>query len=83
MRFFISAQSQGKYEESLDKSKKTLKYVEDISEESLNKKSEVIANLYSCMGNAYLEMNMYADALNCHKKDLNLAKDKYVHLKLL
>jgi len=69
------AQSQGKFEESLDKSKKTLKRVEEMPEDSLKNKSEVIANLYSCMGNAYLELNMYADALNCHKKDLNIAKD--------
>jgi len=69
------AQSQGKFEESLDKSKKTLSKVEEMSEDSLKNKPDVTANLYSCMGNAYLELNMYADALNCHKKDLNIARD--------
>ena len=74
--FFDLAQSQGKFEESLDKSKKTLSKVEEMSEDSLKNKPDVTANLYSCMGNAYLELNMYADALNCHKKDLNIARDK-------
>ncbi|XP_012939490.1 tetratricopeptide repeat protein 25 isoform X2 [Aplysia californica] len=69
------AQAEGKYEESLEKSKKTLKRVEETSEDSLKNKPDVMANLYSCMGNAYLEMNMYADALSCHKKDLSIAKD--------
>lgn len=69
------AQSQGKYEESLEKSKKTLKKVEDMSEDSLKNKPDVLANLYSCMGNAYLEMSMYDDALKCHKQDLNIAKE--------
>ncbi|CAL1526419.1 unnamed protein product [Lymnaea stagnalis] len=69
------AQSQGRYQESLDKCKHTLKRVDNMPEGSLKNKPDVIANLYSSMGNAYLEMGKYSQALEYHNKDLNIAKD--------
>ncbi|XP_059176254.1 outer dynein arm-docking complex subunit 4-like isoform X2 [Physella acuta] len=69
------AQSEGRYQDSLDKCKHTLKRVEAMPEGSLKNKPDVIANLYSSMGNAYLEMGKYSQALDYHNKDLNIAKD--------
>lgn len=73
---FFPAQSEGRYQDSLDKCKHTLKRVEAMPEGSLKNKPDVIANLYSSMGNAYLEMGKYSQALDYHNKDLNIAKDK-------
>ena len=39
-------------------------------------KVEVIANLYSCIGNAHLEMGSYDRALDNHQTDLNLGENK-------
>lgn len=76
--FLFLAQSEGRYQESLDKCKHTLKRIEDLPEGSLKNKPDVIANLYNSMGNAYLEMNKFSLALKYHTKDLNAARDKYV-----
>ena len=37
---------------------------------------EVIANLYGCIGNAYLEMGSYDKALENHHTDLNMFEAK-------
>lgn len=47
-----------------------------MPEESLKNKPSVLANLYSAMGNAYLEQGKYTQALDWHNKDLDLAKEK-------
>ena len=41
-----------------------------------NFRGEVVANLHSYIGNAYLEMGEYEKALDFHKKDLDFAKAK-------
>ena len=41
-----------------------------------NYREEVVANLHSYIGNAYLEMGEYEKALENHQKDLNFAKTK-------
>lgn len=69
------AQSQGQYQESLDKCRHTLKRVEDMPEGSLKNKPDVLANLHSSMGNAYLEMGKFQKALGCHNRDLDIARD--------
>ena len=37
---------------------------------------EVIANLYGCIGNAYLEMGSYDKAVENHHTDLNMGEAK-------
>ncbi|GFS07544.1 tetratricopeptide repeat protein 25 [Elysia marginata] len=69
------AQSQGQYQESLDKCRHTLKRVEGMPEGSLKNKPDVLANLHSSMGNAYLEMGKFQKALSCHNRDLDIARD--------
>ncbi|RUS85830.1 hypothetical protein EGW08_006382 [Elysia chlorotica] len=69
------AQSQGHYQESLDKCRHTLKRVEEMPEGSLKNKPDVLANLHSSMGNAYLEMGKFQKALSCHNRDLDIARD--------
>lgn len=76
--YVIIAQSEGRYSDSLEKCKHTMKKVEDLPEGSLKNKSDVVASLYSSMGNAYLEMNKFSQALKFHTKDLNIARDKLV-----
>nr|KAG5713745.1 hypothetical protein BaRGS_024372 [Batillaria attramentaria] len=68
------AQANGKYEQSLQKSQKTLKKVDLWGADQVKNKPAVVANLYSCMGNAYLEMGKFKEALECHNKDLALGQ---------
>ncbi|CAH1788639.1 unnamed protein product [Owenia fusiformis] len=70
------SQSQGEYEQSLKQAKKVLKTVQNWTEDDVPNKQEVIANLYSCIGNAYLEMASYDKSMDYHKKDKAIA-DKH------
>ena len=62
-----------RYEDSLSKAKKTLKIVENMSDDQLQNKAELLANLHSQMGNAYLEMGKYSLALEHHEEDLRIS----------
>lgn len=41
-------------------------------------KQNILANLYSCKGNAALEMGLMEEALECHLTDLKLAEDHHL-----
>ncbi|XP_052237350.1 outer dynein arm-docking complex subunit 4-like [Dreissena polymorpha] len=69
------AQNEGKYQESLDLAKKTLKLVENASDEEVQNKPELIASLNSSIGNAYLEMNKLNQAMEFHHRDLDIARE--------
>ena len=43
-------------------------------EMDLPNKKEVVANLYACIGNAYVEMEQYEKALKHHLKDLEISR---------
>lgn len=68
------ALADGDPETSLNKAQSTLKTVQSLGAESVPNKAEVIGNLYSCIGNAHLEMENYEEALKYHEKDLKAAK---------
>lgn len=68
------AQSRGKYEESLRKATKTLQYVENIPDDEIQNKQDVLANLHSQIGNAYLEMGKFRQALDHHSIDKDIAE---------
>ena len=71
----LSAQANGKYELSLKKSQKTLNKVEAWGDDRIKNRQALIANLYSCMGNAYLELNKHKEAIEYHNKDLAIGQD--------
>ena len=73
---FASAQANGKYEQSLKKAQKTLDKVEAWGDDRIKNRQALIANLYSCMGNAYLEMNKHKEALEYHNKDLSIGQEQ-------
>lgn len=52
--------------------------VENASDEEIQNKPELIASLYSSIGNAYLELNKTEKAMEFHQKDLDLAREKLV-----
>ncbi|XP_021361943.1 tetratricopeptide repeat protein 25-like [Mizuhopecten yessoensis] len=66
------AQIEGKYQESLKKAQRCLSTVENFTEDQVPNKLEVIANLHSCIGNAYLEMGQFDKALEHHQLDYNM-----------
>ncbi len=74
--FWFSAQAEGRYEEALKKAKKLLREVENMSDDDIPNRAEVVANLHSCIGNAYLEMGNTNKAMEHHKKDLEIAEQK-------
>ena len=74
--FSFTDQVEGKYEESLKRAQKCLTYVQGLNESDLSNYKEITANLYSCIGNAYLELGNYKKALIFHNKDLDSANDK-------
>ena len=55
-------------------SKKTLKEVNKLSDNDLPNRQEIVANLHSCLGNAYLELGEYKKALQHHEKDKQIAE---------
>ena len=73
---FQTAQCEGRYKEALQRSQKCLSTVQAFSEDLVPNKIEVIANLYGCIGNAYLEMGSYEKALENHHTDLRMGEAK-------
>lgn len=65
----------GKAADSLDLANETLDQVEGMTFEVLPNKDDVLANLQSCIGNAYLELGDYELALHHHQEDLEISKD--------
>ncbi|NXP03827.1 TTC25 protein, partial [Thinocorus orbignyianus] len=61
-------------EESCKKAERVLKTVQGWSDSEVPNKNELIGNLYSCIGNAQLEMGRLQAALQSHKMDLECAR---------
>lgn len=51
-----------------------MKIVQKWSEKEVPNKTEVLASLHSCIGNALMELGDMDRALHHHKKDLELAE---------
>jgi ATP-dependent protease HslVU (ClpYQ) ATPase subunit len=66
--------SDGDLQDSLKQAENTLRQVKGMNDKAIPNKQEVIANLHSCIGNAFLEMEETVKALENHKKDLNISK---------
>nr|XP_014350291.1 PREDICTED: tetratricopeptide repeat protein 25 isoform X1 [Latimeria chalumnae]XP_014350292.1 PREDICTED: tetratricopeptide repeat protein 25 isoform X2 [Latimeria chalumnae] len=67
--------SSGNAEGSSNKAKQVLKTFQGWSDCDVSNKNEVIGNLYSCIGNAQIEMGDMEAALEYHKKDLEIAHE--------
>ena len=72
----MTAQADGKFEQSLKQAKKVLKEVEKWSDDEVTNRPEVVANLHSCIGNSYLEMGEYQKSLDHHTVDSEIANQK-------
>ncbi|XP_060059479.1 outer dynein arm-docking complex subunit 4 [Erinaceus europaeus] len=67
--------SSGSAEGSLQKAEKVLKKVLEWNKEDVPNKDELVGNLYSCIGNAQIELGQMVAALQSHRKDLEIAKE--------
>ncbi|XP_029782845.1 tetratricopeptide repeat protein 25 isoform X2 [Suricata suricatta] len=67
--------SSGSAEGSLQKAEKVLKKLLEWNKEEVPNKDELLGNLYSCIGNAQIELGQMAAALQNHRKDLEIAKE--------
>uniref|UniRef100_A0A8C5QV23 Outer dynein arm-docking complex subunit 4 n=1 Tax=Leptobrachium leishanense TaxID=445787 RepID=A0A8C5QV23_9ANUR len=65
----------GNAEGSLKKAQKVIKNVQNWKEEDVPNKQELIGNLYSCIGNAQMDLGQMEEALQSHTKDLRIAKE--------
>jgi hypothetical protein len=72
----FQVQNNGKYNESLHKCEGLILFVNKQSNKSSTEKSRIISNIYSNMGNAYLELGKYDQALQMHNKDLDLSRNR-------
>ena len=73
--YLLTAQQEGRYEDSLDKAKATLKLVDNCPEDEIQNKYELIASLHSSLGNAYLELGKTNQAMDHHEIDYDLARE--------
>ena len=74
--FFFTAQEDERWDDSLRQSKRVMKTLDNWSDDDLQDKPTAVANLYSLMGNAYLELGLYDKALQQHKQDKNIASEQ-------
>ncbi|XP_037665157.1 tetratricopeptide repeat protein 25 isoform X2 [Choloepus didactylus] len=65
----------GSADGSLQKAEKVLKKMLEWNKEEVPNKDELVGNLYSCIGNAQIELGQMAAALQSHRKDLEIAKE--------
>ncbi|XP_006776798.1 PREDICTED: tetratricopeptide repeat protein 25 [Myotis davidii] len=65
----------GSAEGSLQKAEKVLKKVLEWNKEEVPNKDELVGNLYSCIGNAQIELGQMVAALQSHRRDLEIAKE--------
>ncbi|KAM7334303.1 hypothetical protein ACRRTK_007623 [Alexandromys fortis] len=65
----------GSAEGSLQKAEKVLKKVLEWNKDEVPNKDELVGNLYSCIGNAQIELGHMVAALQSHRKDLEIAKE--------
>lgn len=70
------ALAEGDAETSLQQAQKLMKTVQELSERDLPNRSEFIASLYSCIGNAHLELGEAESALKNHLEDLKIAEEE-------
>uniref|UniRef100_A0A8C5STL7 Outer dynein arm-docking complex subunit 4 n=1 Tax=Laticauda laticaudata TaxID=8630 RepID=A0A8C5STL7_LATLA len=63
-------------ERSCQKAEQVLKKIQSWSDDEIPNRSELVGNLYSCIGNAYIEMGNMMAALQSHRLDLDIAKEK-------
>ncbi|KAI6072488.1 Tetratricopeptide repeat protein 25 [Aix galericulata] len=68
----------GSPEESCKKAEHVLKTIQGWSDDEVPNKNELIGNLYSCIGNAQLEMGQMEAALQSHKMDLEFARQNHL-----
>lgn len=67
---------EGKYSESMKRAQRCLTTVNGFTEDIVPNKMEVIANLHSCIGNAYLDLGSYDKAQEQHQIDYNLGEEQ-------
>lgn len=52
-------------------------YTNKLSEGQITDKKAIVANIYSNIGNAQLELGNYSEALQNHQKDLDISTERY------
>lgn len=69
-------QAEGRYEKSLKQAKRVLREVEKWSDNDVSDRPALVASLHSCLGNAYLELADYNQAIEHHNVDKEIATEQ-------
>ena len=73
----------GDPERSLRLAQALLKVVEEASLRDLPNKNEVMGNIHSCIGNAFVDIELLNKALKHHQKDLDISKKRLALVNLV
>ena len=73
-----SALASGDAERSLKLAQALMKTVDHADPVQLPNKADVLANIHSCIGNAFVEMENLNKALKHHQKDLEMSRKRLV-----
>ncbi|CAG5118865.1 unnamed protein product [Candidula unifasciata] len=68
----------GNHEATLARAEKVLNLLNEYSESQLSCKMQLASTLHSIMGNAYMELNDYENAIIHHSLDLAIAEQWYI-----
>ena len=68
--------AEGRPKEALKQAQKVLKSVEKWRDEDVCDKQEFLSNLHSSIGNANLDLGKMGEALEHHRIDLQISKEK-------
>jgi tetratricopeptide (TPR) repeat protein len=76
MKFFFSVQNKDQFADARRRGLRLHDYCEKTDERKLAEKQSVLADVYSRLGNAYLELGDYEKSLDYHNRDLKIAETK-------
>uniref|UniRef100_A0A8D2LPD2 Outer dynein arm-docking complex subunit 4 n=1 Tax=Varanus komodoensis TaxID=61221 RepID=A0A8D2LPD2_VARKO len=62
-------------ERSCQKAERVLKKIQGWSDDEIPNRNELVGNIYSCIGNAQIEMGNMGAALQSHRVDLDIARE--------
>ncbi|XP_072032097.1 outer dynein arm-docking complex subunit 4-like isoform X3 [Amphiura filiformis] len=70
-----AALADGRPKDALKQAQRTMKTVDSWKDDEVQDKNDFVANLNSCIGNAYLDLGDMKKSEDYHKKDLTISKD--------
>jgi tetratricopeptide (TPR) repeat protein len=74
--FFLLEQNMDQFADARRRALRLLDFCDRLDEKKFNEKQSVLSDVYSRLGNAYLELGDYNKSLEYHNRDLKIAETK-------